>query len=423
MSFEALQLAEPIQRALVESNYGTPTPIQRDAIPVIMKGSDIIGCAQTGSGKTAAFALPVLHHLALNPVELQSKQVRTVVLTPTRELATQVSRSFERYGKYLQVRVETVVGGMPMGPQIKALKGGLEVLVATPGRLLDIIEQGFVQFDRTDHLILDEVDRMFDMGFIQDVKAIIRRIPASRQTLCFSATIDDAVNRLIAAITRNPVQIAVDVQSRPADRVEQLVCFLRNQDKSDLVVHLIKEESERDAASKILIFTSTKQGAEHLRHRMKLAHISCESLHGDKPQNVRERVLEKFRGGSATVLIATDVAARGLDIKGIDLVLNFDIPKEGDTYVHRIGRTARAGKDGRAITFCAEFDQQPFHAIERFLSVRIPVLPGHPFHSEILTERYQKLFGYDLPEANSPEAAAAANTVRRPNRRNRALRR
>jgi ATP-dependent RNA helicase RhlE len=192
-----------------------------------------------------------------------------------------------------------------------------------------------------------------------------------------------------------------------------------------LVCHLIKEEAERDPASKILIFTSTKQGADHLKHRMKLAHISCEAMHGDKPQNVRERILEKFRGGSATVLIATDVAARGLDIKGIDLVLNYDIPKEGDTYVHRIGRTARAGKTGRAITFCAEFDQQPFHAVERFLSVRIPAITNHPYHSEILAERYSKLFGYNLPQANSPEATAAANAsaVKRPNRRNRATRR
>jgi len=419
MSFENLSLADPIRRALVEENYGTPTPIQRDAIPVILEGKDIIGCAQTGSGKTAAFALPVLNHISENPKQIKPRQCRTVVLTPTRELATQVARSFERYGKYLEIKVDTVVGGMPMPPQIKSLERGLDVVVGTPGRMLDLMKQRKIDFRETDHLILDEVDRMFDMGFIQDVKAIIQRIPTTRQTLCFSATIDSSVGRLIQSITKEPVQISVDSESMPAEKVEQAACFIRNQDKADLVCHLIEEEEKRDPESKILIFTSTKQGADHLMDRLKATNIRTDAMHGDKAQRVRDRVLEKFRSGKCNVLIATDVAARGLDIKGIDLVINYDIPKEGDNYVHRIGRTGRAGKDGRAFTLCAEFDQPALNNIERFLNKAIEPFVDHPFHSLILVERYKTLYG----RATGQAAAAGSLSGKRSNRRNRGTRR
>jgi len=416
MSFENLLLAEPIRRALAEENYGTPTPIQRDAIPVILDGKDIIGCAQTGSGKTAAFALPVLNHIHENPREIKSRQCRTVVLAPTRELATQVARSFEKYGKYVGIKVDTIVGGMPMLPQIKALESGLDVVVGTPGRMLDMVTQRKIDFRQTDHLILDEVDRMFDMGFIQDVKAIIQKIPTTRQTLCFSATIDDSVGKLIGAITKDPVKISVDAESKPAEKVEQAACFIRNQDKADLVCHLIIEEEKRDPDSKILIFTATKQGADHLMERLRQANIQTDAMHGDKAQRVRDRVLNKFRSGKTNVLIATDVAARGLDIKGIDLVLNYDVPKEGDTYVHRIGRTGRAGKDGRAFTLCAEFDQPALNNIDRFLGKSINPFVDHPFHSSILNERYQTLYG-----RISTSTSTSANVTGRPrtNRRNR----
>ena len=417
MSFENLLLAEPIQRALVEENYGTPTPIQRDSIPIILDGFDLIGCAQTGSGKTAAFALPVLHHITKEPKKMGPKECRTVVLTPTRELATQVAKSFEKYGKYVGIKVGILVGGMPMGAQINALMHGLDVVVATPGRLLDLLEQRKIVFNKTDHLILDEVDRMFDMGFVQDVKKIIRRIPEERQTLCFSATVDQSVSRLIEAITKEAVNVSVDNESKPCDQVDQYVCFIRNQDKSDLVCHLIKEESERDPDSKVLIFTSTKQGADHLRERLKEAQVGSEALHGDKPQRVRERVLDKFRTGRTNVLIATDVAARGLDIKGIDLVLNYDIPKESDVYVHRIGRTGRAGKAGRAYTLCAEFDQHEFNSLERFLSMKIEAKCDHPFHNEILHGRYQTL--YSLPGVTGKASSGGITGARRSNRRNR----
>lgn len=420
MSFENILLAEPIKRALIEENYGTPTPIQRDAIPVILEGKDLIGCAQTGSGKTAAFALPVLHHMSEHPKVMEAKQCRTVVLAPTRELATQVSRSFERYGKYLNLKVGIVVGGMPMPPQIKMLAEGVDVVVGTPGRMLDLMQQRKIDFRETDHLILDEVDRMFDMGFIQDVKAIIQRIPETRQTLCFSATLDAKVGRLIQAITKDPVQISVDPESKPAERVEQGACFIRNQDKADLVCHLILEEEQRDPESKILIFTATKQGADHLMDRLHAEKIRSEAMHGDKAQRVRDRVLDKFRSGATNVLIATDVAARGLDIKGIDLVVNYDIPKEGDTYVHRIGRTGRAGKDGRAFTLCAEFDQPALNVVERFLGKSIDPYTDHPFHSVILCERYQTLYGGN---ATVGSTRAGGLTGRRSNRRNRGQRR
>jgi ATP-dependent RNA helicase RhlE len=411
MSFDKLSLAEPIQQALVEENYGTPTPIQRDAIPVILEGKDLIGCAQTGSGKTAAFALPVLDALSKKPEGVGKFCARTVVLTPTRELANQVAKSFEKYGKHLNLKIAIAVGGMPIHAQIKALSEGLEVLVGTPGRILDLTEQRKLNYKDTEYLILDEVDRMFDMGFIQDVKAIIRGIPETRQTLCFSATLGDSIDKLIQSITKDPVKVSVDIQSQPADQVEQKVCFVKNQDKSDLVCHLILGEAERDPDAKMLIFTGTKQGADHLKHRLGATKVKCEALHGDKPQRMRERVLDKFRTGSNTVLIATDVAARGLDIKGIDLVLNYDIPNESDTYVHRIGRTGRAGRTGNAYTFCAEFDQQAFSAIERVLGKSVEAKIDHPYHNEELYKRYQMLY--------SLKPGSGTATPRKAKRRNR----
>jgi len=417
MSFESISLAEPIKQALREENYGTPTPIQEKAIPVILEGKDIIGCAQTGSGKTAAFALPVLNHIFENPKKMESRKCRTVVLAPTRELATQVAKSFERYGKHMELKVSIVVGGMPMPPQIRELSKGLDVLVATPGRLLDMMQQRKVDFRETDYLILDEVDRMFDMGFIQDVKAIIQRIPDTRQTLCFSATIDASVGKLIGAITKDPVTISVDAEYRPADKVEQASCFIRNQDKADLVCQLILEEEKRDPESKILIFTATKQGADHLMHRLREANIRTDAMHGDKAQRVRDRVLDKFRSGKSNVMIATDVAARGLDVKGIDMVINYDIPKEGDTYVHRIGRTGRAGKTGRAFTLCAEFDQPALNNIERILGKAIEPYTDHAFHNDTLLVRYKTLYG--AITASGGESSSSGLTGRRSNRRNR----
>ncbi len=423
MSFEDISLADPIQQALKEENYGTPTPIQRDAIPVILEGKDIIGCAQTGSGKTAAFALPVLDHFFRKPVELGPKQCRAIVLTPTRELANQVANSFLKYGKHIGVKVGTMVGGMPMGPQIRSLKEGLDVVVATPGRLLDLLEQRLVSFKNADHLILDEVDRMFDMGFIQDVKKIIREVPKSRQTLCFSATMNASVGHLIDNITNDPVKVSVDAEVKSADMVEQHVCLIRNQDKADLAVHFILKERERDPEAKILIFTATKQGADHLLHRFKDVDIKGDALHGDKAQRVRERVLERFRAGKTQVLIATDVAARGLDIKGIDTVLNYDIPKDAETYVHRIGRTGRAGKNGTSYTLCAEFDQQVFNTIENFLGKRMTVYEDHPHHFQVLADQYKALFGFAIQAPSSGGGLIGARPgARRSNRRNRSSR-
>jgi len=420
MNFDEIPLAEPIKKALKEEQYETPTPIQRDAIPVILEGKDIIGCAQTGSGKTAAFALPVLDHFHRKEIEVQSKQCRTVVLTPTRELANQVAKSFEKYGKHIGVRVGTLVGGMPMGPQIRTLKEGVDVIVGTPGRILDLLEQRLVDFRKTEHLILDEVDRMFDMGFIQDVKKIIREVPKERQTLCFSATLNASVGHLIDSITNEPVTVSVDANVKSADLVKQYACFIRNQDKSELAVHFIKSEAERDPEAKILIFTATKQGADHLLHRFKAANIRSDALHGDKAQRVREKVLERFREGKSQVLIATDVAARGLDIKGIDLVMNYDLPKDPDTYVHRIGRTGRAGKDGSSYSFCAEFDQQPLSAIEQFLGKSMEVYSDHPFHFDVLADRYKSLFGFSVKKAPSGGGLIGARGgARRSNRRNR----
>ena len=416
MSFEKLLLAEPISRALQEKNYTSPTPIQREAIPVILRGSDVVGCAQTGSGKTAAFALPILHHICSKPVELKPKQFRTLVLAPTRELSIQVANNFSLYGKYLNLKVEVICGGMPMNEQIRRLMQGPDVVVATPGRLLDLYQQGKIDFHRVDHLVLDEVDRMLDMGFVPDVKRIIKQIPTTRQTLCFSATLTPTIASLVASITRDPVHIAVDTVGQTAENVDDRVCFIRNQDKFELLYHLLESEKRNEKASKTLIFTSTKQGADHLVDRLRERGIRAAAMHGDKAQRIREKVLEMFKVGTSPIMVATDVAARGIDVKNIEWVINYDLPKESDSYVHRVGRTARAGASGCAVSLCAEFDLTVLRAIELHLRKSITVWEDQPYHHEGLAVRYRSLSSGTVSVATSPNHGLLSNR-KRSNRR------
>lgn len=379
-TFEALPLAAPIQQALRELNYTTPSPIQQRAIPPQLDGRDIIGCAQTGTGKTAAFALPILHHLAGHRVKMARGCARTLVLTPTRELAVQIGESFERYGTHLKLRQALVYGGVSQYHQVRALAHGVDILVATPGRLLDLVEQGCLDLSMVEFFVLDEVDRMLDMGFVHDVKKIAELLPKDRQTAMFTATFDRAVEQIAARFISNPVRILISPEQRTVERISQSVCHVSFENKLPLLEHLMtKVEGGKLRA---LIFSRTRRGAEKLSQKLHAMGLRSEAIHGDKSQAARQRALDHFRKGRVPILVATDVAARGIDVKDIGLVVNFDLPDSPDTYVHRIGRTARASASGRAVTFCDAAGLGEWRQIERHLGTEIEVDTAHPYHEE-----------------------------------------
>jgi ATP-dependent RNA helicase RhlE len=375
-SFAGLGLIEPIQRAVRAENYTTPTPIQAQAIPHLLNGRDLLGCAQTGTGKTAAFALPILDRLARDARRPAPKSCRVLVLTPTRELAAQILKSFRTYGRHLKLSHTVVFGGVPQNPQVRALHKGTDVLVATPGRLLDLMGQGHVRLDRLDVFVLDEADRMLDMGFIHDVRRIIRTLPAKRQSLFFSATMPDEIARLADSILTDPVRVAVTPVASTVERVSQSVMFVAKADKRPLLEQVLKDR----AVERALVFARTKHGADRLAKQLARSGISAEAIHGDKAQNARSRALEQFRSGAHRVLVATDIAARGIDIDGITHVINYDLPNVAESYVHRIGRTARAGKDGTAISFCDTDERAYLKDIEKLIRTRIAVRADHPWH-------------------------------------------
>lgn len=373
--FEALGLSEPIQRALRERGYTSASPIQAQAIPALLEGHDFIGCAQTGTGKTAAFALPVLAQLSQRHKSMRRGEVRTLILAPTRELALQVQQCFEHYGKYLSVRSIAVYGGMPMRPQIQALRKGVEVLIATPGRLMDLRERGHVSFDRVEFLVLDEVDRMLDMGFIRDVQTICRELPENRQSILFSATLESSLEKLAQTIVKNPVRVTINPEKPVVDKISQSVFYSPRDSRMSLLERVLKNSEEGLS----LVFSRTKRGAEKVARNLKRVGIDAESMHGDKSQSARQHALERFRRGSTRVLVATDVAARGIDIKCIQLVVNYDLPESAETYVHRIGRTGRAGASGHAVSFCDTDDLKQLSAIERYTGHVLTVNEEHPF--------------------------------------------
>ena len=366
--FESFGLAEPIVRALAEEKHLIPTPIQTQTVPLALAGRDIIGIAQTGTGKTAAFALPILHHLATKRIPAERKSCRVLVLSPTRELSSQILDSFRAYGRHVAVTSALAIGGVPMGKQVRALLGGVDILVATPGRLLDLVQSNALRLNRVDYLVLDEADRMLDMGFIHDIRRIMAKLPAQRQTLLFSATMPQAVAELAAAMLRNPAKVAVTPVASTVDRVTQRIVHVDRQGKSAVLADLLRDEP----IDRALVFTRTKHGADKLVRGLGKARIRAEAIHGNKSQSQRERVLAAFRQGRLRILVATDIAARGIDVEGISHVVNYDLPNEPESYVHRIGRTARAGASGTAISLC-DADEMPYlRSIEKLIRMSLP---------------------------------------------------
>lgn len=376
MPFKKLNLNPKILAALESKGYTIPTPIQQQAIPPLLEGRDILGIAQTGTGKTAAFSLPILHNLDQSNVVVKSGGVRALILTPTRELASQIADNIELYGKDLGLRHAVIFGGVSERPQIATMQRGVDILIATPGRLLDLMNQGHIRYMQLEILVLDEADRMLDMGFINDVKKIIAKIPEKRQTLFFSATMPDTVSDLAHSILNNPVKVEITPQATTVERIEQKINFVERGNKLQLLKRILKQED----ATSVLVFSKTKHGANRVGEFLEKNAISSAAIHGNKSQGAREKALSSFREGKVQVLIATDIAARGIDVPAISHVINYDIPMDPESYVHRIGRTARAGRQGVAISFCDPSERKLLAAVEKTIRFKIPVDDTHPFH-------------------------------------------
>lgn len=376
MKFEDLNLLKNIQQALAEEGYENPTPIQEQAIPVILDGTDLVGCAQTGTGKTAAFAIPmlnILHRIVGSSKKV--KHIRALIITPTRELALQIGESFDTYGKYTNIRQLTIFGGVNQTSQVDQLKKGVDILVATPGRLLDLHKQGFINLDHLHFLVLDEADQMLDMGFINDVKKIIKLTPNNRQTLLFSATMPLPIRELADSFLTDPKYVSVTPISSTAEKVKQQLYLVDKGDKRKLLYHLIRNEN----LSNVLVFTRTKHGADNVVKALKKNGVEAGAIHGDKSQGARQRVLDSFKNKELSILVATDIAARGIDIESLPYVINFDLPNIPETYVHRIGRTGRAGNSGLAISFCGKDELPYLKDIEKLIRMKLKVIEGHPY--------------------------------------------
>ena len=376
MTFKELNLSAPLLRAVQEAGYETPSPIQAAAIPPVLAGRDLMGCAQTGTGKTAAFALPMLDRLTANAPRRKGA-VRALILTPTRELALQIGESFEAYGKYLKLRSTVIFGGVGQAPQVEALKKGVDILIACPGRLNDLIGQGFIDLSDLEIFVLDEADRMLDMGFVHDVKKVIAKLPKERQNLMFSATMPAEIEQLAAGILRDPAFVKVDPVSSTVDRIQQSLYYVEKGNKKLLLPWLIK--NLQPPVVNALVFSRTKHGADKIAKDLTKQGIPAAAIHGNKSQTARVTALEDFKSGKTRVLVATDIAARGIDISELSHVFNYDLPEVPETYVHRIGRTARAGADGTAVSFCAPEEQEYLAGIEKLNRRKIPVVSGHPW--------------------------------------------
>ncbi|MBC8594949.1 DEAD/DEAH box helicase [Oscillospiraceae bacterium N12] len=372
MIFEELNLIEPILKALNQEGYTSPTPIQEQSIPVLLQGKDLLGCAQTGTGKTAAFSIPILQKLYKTD---HRKGIKALILTPTRELAIQIGESFEAYGRYTGLKHAVIYGGVGQKSQTDALNNGVQILIATPGRLLDLISQGYVSLKSLDFFVLDEADRMLDMGFIHDIRRILKLLPTRRQTLFFSATMPPEIESLANSMLMNPVKVEVTPASSTVDTISQFVYFVEKKEKKDLLLHLLKDNS----IESVLVFTRTKYGADKLARILTKSGVRAEAIHGNKSQNARQRALTEFKNHTLRVLIATDIAARGIDVDQLSHVINYELPNIPETYVHRIGRTGRAGHEGIAISFC-ESDELPYlKDIQKLIGKNIPVVKEHPF--------------------------------------------
>jgi ATP-dependent RNA helicase RhlE len=372
------QLIEPLRRAVAEEGYTTPTPIQQQAIPHLVAGRDLLGCAQTGTGKTAAFTLPLLQEMTGKPLRAAPGYPRALILTPTRELAAQIGDSIATYGRHVKVSHTVIFGGVGQQPQVNAVRRGVDVVVATPGRLLDLMDQRHVRLDRIELFILDEADRMLDMGFIPSVRKIIAKLPSKRHSLFFSATMPPEVAGLARDLLHDPVEITIDPERPTVERIAQKMLFVDKEDKDSLLVHVMKEH----AMDRVIVFARTKHGADKVVKRLAASGIQAAAIHGNKSQSARTSALHGFKTGKVRALVATDIAARGIDVDGITHVINYDLPEEPETYVHRIGRTARAGAEGDAMSFCSARERDWLRGIERLIRKQIPVDHQHPYHSE-----------------------------------------
>ncbi len=405
VTFADLPLAQPLQRALAEKGYTHPSPIQARSIPPVVEGRDMIGIAQTGTGKTAAFALPILHRLSQNPGPRRSRHPRALILTPTRELAAQIADNIERYGAYVDINHTVIFGGVGERPQINALNRGVDIVIATPGRLQDLINQKHAALSFIEIFVLDEADRMLDMGFAPVVKKIIALLPRKRQSLLFSATMPSAIQEIAHSLLHDPVTVTITPEASTAERVEQQLCHVTNKaDKHRLLMHHLLEYKE----GLVLVFSRTKHGADKIVRALEQDGVHAYAIHGNKSQGARTRALEAFRSGKSRVLVATDIAARGIDVKGISLVINYDLPDEPEAYVHRIGRTARAGAEGLAITYCAPEELSVLRDVQKTIRQEIPVIRNHPF----APDRTPSLNGPLPPSPNQMAAKKRQNNPR-----------
>jgi ATP-dependent RNA helicase RhlE len=376
--FSGLNLAQPILRALETEGYSEPTPIQAQSIPALLEGKDLLGIAQTGTGKTAAFALPLIDRLSSNRAWARPNAPRAVILAPTRELAGQIGDSLRTYGKHVKLRSTVVFGGVSIRPQIRAVQKGVHILVATPGRLMDLVRQGHIDFSDVQTFILDEADRMLDMGFIGDVKKVAAAMPADRQTVLFSATMPKEIAGLASSLLTEPVRVEVTPEATTVQRIDQRVLFVSKENKRALLTDLLSDET----ISRVLVFTRTKHGADKVVRNLEQAGIAADAIHGNKAQNARQRALKGFRDGKIRALVATDIAARGIDVDGISHVINYELPNDPSSYVHRIGRTARAGADGTAIAFCDREETAYLRDIQKTIREELAVDDSHPFHDQ-----------------------------------------
>ena len=376
MTFDDLEIIEPIRKALRDEGYTRPTPIQEQSIPILLKGKDLLASAQTGTGKTAAFAIPIIQHLVQDQSRRRGpRTIKALIVTPTRELAIQIEESFTAYGRFTDVKNMVIFGGVKQGAQTQALRQGVDVLIATPGRLLDLMNQGFITLKHIEYFVLDEADRMLDMGFIHDIRKIIAKLPTKRQSLFFSATMPPDIVSLSRKILGNPEKVVVKPEQTTAERVEQAIYFVSKKSKSKLLTHLLQTEP----IDSVLVFSRTKHGANKIVKTLGKAGINAEAIHGNKSQGARQRALGNFKSGDTNVLVATDIAARGIDVEELSYVINYDLPNVPETYVHRIGRTGRAGASGFAWSFCDGEERTYLRDIQKTIDQRIPVVDEHPF--------------------------------------------
>lgn len=380
MKFEQLGLIKPILDALNSQGYEQPTPIQEKAIPSILQGKDLLGSAQTGTGKTAAFAIPILQNLSGKPQ--QKNQIKALILTPTRELAIQIEENFQAYGKHLRLKSLVIFGGVKQHQQENDIRKGVDILIATPGRLLDFISQGIIKLNHLEIFVLDEADRMLDMGFVHDVKRILKLLPQKRQNLFFSATMPTEIAKLASEILVNPVKAEVAPVSSTADTIQQSIYFVEKDNKNDLLIHLLQDKK----LDQVLVFSRTKYGADKIVKKLVKSGISAQAIHGDKSQNARQNALNNFKDKKTRVLVATDIAARGIDIDELKYVVNYELSDVSETYVHRIGRTGRAGSEGTSFSFVDGLDLANLRSTEKLIGKKIPVVTDHPFHTDNLVE-------------------------------------